>query len=198
MFIICANCAIEFAVIYGTVFNDTNGNGEQDYGEAGIPGVTVTLDETTSVVTNESGQYTFTLEAAGIHTLVETDPAGYTSTTTNEVDVDVDLGHSYEADFGDKISPPPPQPPKRELDHIVISPDTASVTAGDTQTYTAEAFDQQNTSMGDVTSDTTFSIESGAGGRDIRQRQPETAPGVQPRAARSHAFVTILRHEDSG
>jgi len=50
------------------------------------------------------------------------------------------------------------------LDHIVISPDTASIAAGDTQTYTAEAFDQYDNSLGDVTDDTTFEIVAGAGG----------------------------------
>jgi hypothetical protein len=50
------------------------------------------------------------------------------------------------------------------LHHIVISPDSATVTAGNTQTYTAEAFDQFNNTLGDVTSSTAFSIEAGAGG----------------------------------
>ena len=48
--------------------------------------------------------------------------------------------------------------------HIVISPDTATITAGSTQAYTAAAFDQFDNTLGDVTSGTTFSIESGAGG----------------------------------
>jgi hypothetical protein len=50
------------------------------------------------------------------------------------------------------------------LDHIVISPDSSAVTAGNTQTYTAEAFDQFDNTLGDVTSSTGFSIDSGAGG----------------------------------
>ncbi len=50
------------------------------------------------------------------------------------------------------------------LDHIVISPDTASITAGDSQTYTAEAFDQYDNSLGDVTNDATFEIVTEAGG----------------------------------
>ena len=50
------------------------------------------------------------------------------------------------------------------LDYIVISPDTATITAGDSQAYTAEAFDQHGNSLGDVTSSTAFSIEAGAGG----------------------------------
>jgi uncharacterized repeat protein (TIGR01451 family) len=50
------------------------------------------------------------------------------------------------------------------LDYIVISPATSTISAGDDQTYTAEAFDSNNNSLGDVTSSTDFSIEPGAGG----------------------------------
>jgi hypothetical protein len=52
-----------------------------------------------------------------------------------------------------------------ELHHIVISPDAATVVAGDSQDYTAEAFDVYDNSRGDVTAATTFSVvESGHGG----------------------------------
>jgi hypothetical protein len=44
------------------------------------------------------------------------------------------------------------------LDHIVISPATATIAAGGSQTYTLEAFDGFNNSRGDVTSSATFSI----------------------------------------
>jgi hypothetical protein len=44
------------------------------------------------------------------------------------------------------------------LDHIVITPASATITAGGSQAYTAEAFDAANNSLGDVTSSTTFSI----------------------------------------
>jgi hypothetical protein len=44
------------------------------------------------------------------------------------------------------------------LDHIVISPSTATITAGASQTYTARGFDASNNSLGDVTANTTFSI----------------------------------------
>ena len=51
-----------------------------------------------------------------------------------------------------------------EAHHIVISPDTTSITAGDTQAYTAQSFDQFNNLIADVTSSTTFSITPAAGG----------------------------------
>jgi peptidoglycan/xylan/chitin deacetylase (PgdA/CDA1 family) len=44
------------------------------------------------------------------------------------------------------------------FDHIVISPKTATITAGASQAFTAEAFDHYGNDLGDVTSSTTFSI----------------------------------------
>jgi uncharacterized repeat protein (TIGR01451 family) len=51
-----------------------------------------------------------------------------------------------------------------ELDYIIVSPDAANITAGDNQTYTAEAFASDNSSLGDVTTSTTFTIDPGAFG----------------------------------
>jgi hypothetical protein len=48
------------------------------------------------------------------------------------------------------------------LDHIVISPNPATIVAGTTQTYIAEAFDIGNNSLGIVTGSTAFTIGSGA------------------------------------
>jgi hypothetical protein len=44
------------------------------------------------------------------------------------------------------------------LDHITVSPASATIAAGGTQAYSAQAFDPFNTSLGDVTASTTFSI----------------------------------------
>src|SRR5439155_14588569 len=44
------------------------------------------------------------------------------------------------------------------LASITVSPSTKTITAGDTQDYTAEGFDAYGNSTGDVTADTTFSI----------------------------------------
>jgi hypothetical protein len=44
-----------------------------------------------------------------------------------------------------------------ELDHIVISPNFSTISAGSTQAYTAEGFDSYGNSLGDVTAATTFS-----------------------------------------
>ncbi len=93
-----------FAVIYGTVFEDLNGNGVQD-GEIGIPGVTVSLDGIDKT-TNIWGMYTFKVDTAGSYTVVETDPAGYFSITPNSVNVNVEIGHSYVVNFGDTLQAP--------------------------------------------------------------------------------------------
>jgi uncharacterized repeat protein (TIGR01451 family) len=89
------------ASLYGAVFNDTNGNGNQDADETGISGARVTLDGTTTTTTDSNGHYTFFATAAGAHTLVETDLPGYRSTTPNTVVLNVTLGNSYRVDFGD-------------------------------------------------------------------------------------------------
>ena len=44
------------------------------------------------------------------------------------------------------------------LDHIVISPASATIAAGGSQAYSAEGFDASGNSLGDVTANTTFSI----------------------------------------
>jgi len=92
-----------FATIYGTVFNDADGNGRWDTGELGIAGVLVTLDETITVTTDLNGNYTFSTTVAGIHTVVKTDPDGYSPTTLNKVHVDVTLGYGYQVDFGNAV-----------------------------------------------------------------------------------------------
>ena len=42
----------------------------------------------------------------GTHTVIETDPLGYISTTPNEVDVEVSLGEQSRVDFGDRPEGP--------------------------------------------------------------------------------------------
>jgi hypothetical protein len=44
------------------------------------------------------------------------------------------------------------------LNHLVLSPASATITAGGSQSYTAEGFDQYNNDLGSVTSATTFAI----------------------------------------
>lgn len=70
-------------VIGDRIWNDANGNGVQDGGEAGVAGVTVTLSGPggpRTAVTDASGRYQFTGLAAGTYTVSFTTPAGYTLT----------------------------------------------------------------------------------------------------------------------
>ncbi|MCC9000411.1 MAG: carboxypeptidase regulatory-like domain-containing protein, partial [Candidatus Contendobacter sp.] len=95
--------------ISGVVFNDLNGNGIQETGEPGIGGVTLTLKDNQGVTvatttTDGDGRYTFTGVTAGNYQIVETDPAGYTSTTVNAVPVTVTDGRTATIHFGDQIS----------------------------------------------------------------------------------------------
>ncbi|MFN2289643.1 MAG: SdrD B-like domain-containing protein [Anaerolineae bacterium] len=101
------------ASIYGTVFDDLDGDGQQDPSEPGLAGVVIsaTVGGEVGVVTATTkayGQFTYGFEVAteGIHTVTEQDPAlpGYRSTTPDEINLDVSLGQSYIVNFGDTQS----------------------------------------------------------------------------------------------
>src|SRR5690606_31706706 len=67
--------------ISGTVFDDANGNGIQDGGEAGIPNITVTI-------TGPSGTFTVTTDANGNYTQPGLDSGSYTvNVDTNDPDL---------------------------------------------------------------------------------------------------------------
>jgi hypothetical protein len=95
---------VDFAAIYGTVFEDSDADGAWDDDETGIQGVPVTLDDVTATTTGPYGSYTFSTTIPGIHSVVETDLPGYLSTTSNEVHVDAALGNDYEVNFGDALA----------------------------------------------------------------------------------------------
>ena len=75
----------QYGSISDFVWNDTNANGVQDGGEAGIAGVTVTLTGTNSLgnpvnlttTTNANGQYLFSNLLPGTYTVTLAAPAGY-------------------------------------------------------------------------------------------------------------------------
>ncbi len=75
---------------------------------------------------------TCTASAAGVHTVTGTD-AGQAGTASLQVS-------------------------SGTLDHIVIGPATATITAGGSQAYTAKGYDANGNPLGDVTSSTTFTI----------------------------------------
>ncbi|HLF90345.1 MAG TPA: SdrD B-like domain-containing protein, partial [Anaerolineales bacterium] len=97
--------ASPFGVVFGTVFEDENHNGSQGLGEAGLPSVEIagTSAATSPVFTNEYGQYTLRFDNNTNTTVAETNPAGYVSTTPDEVQLNVVTGSSNGSpvDFGD-------------------------------------------------------------------------------------------------
>ena len=77
------------AAITGVVFNDLNGNGVQDSGEAGLGGVVVYIDQNNSgslvssdpsTVTSTTGLYSFNGLAAGTYVVREVPPSGTVET----------------------------------------------------------------------------------------------------------------------
>jgi serine-aspartate repeat-containing protein C/D/E len=70
--------------IAGTKFNDANGNGARDTGEAGVSGVTIQLHnsigQVSSTTTDTSGNFSFTGLPAGPYFLSEVVPAGSVQT----------------------------------------------------------------------------------------------------------------------
>lgn len=86
--------------IHGVVYRDDDNDGQRDAGEPGIPNVTVTLDDDHTTATDEQGEFAFSTEP-GVHQVRETDSAGYTSSTVNEVHVMVLAQQTVEVAFGD-------------------------------------------------------------------------------------------------
>ncbi|HEV8117723.1 MAG TPA: SdrD B-like domain-containing protein [Thermoanaerobaculia bacterium] len=83
----------------GLKFNDANGNGVQDPGETGQPGVTITLTGggiTRTATTGSDGTFSFTAVPFGTYTVSETPPAGFVQTAPpppGTISVLVDFGH---------------------------------------------------------------------------------------------------------
>jgi uncharacterized protein (DUF983 family) len=69
----------------GTKFDDANNNGARDQGEAGLPGWTIDLLDTSNVVlkqtvTDKDGNYTFAIDAAGTYRVCEEAQTGWAQT----------------------------------------------------------------------------------------------------------------------
>lgn len=92
--------------ISGTVFFDRDRDGVLDPGEPPLAGVTITLldgdgVEIASTVTGDDGRYLFEALPPGSYTVVQTQPAGYGSTTPNRIPVTLALSGVDGADFGE-------------------------------------------------------------------------------------------------
>jgi hypothetical protein len=108
-------------------------------------------DTATNVVL--PSDYTFTASDNGAHTFTN----GLTLITANTQTITVTDG-STSATASLTVTAN-----SALLDHIVIGPKSASIAAGDSQSYTATAYDSYGNTW-DVTSSVTWSIDSGAGG----------------------------------
>ncbi|MCB0023495.1 MAG: hypothetical protein KDD91_10725, partial [Caldilinea sp.] len=95
-----ANFALQAqSVLQGVVFDDLNGNGAQDVGEAGVGGVTITRDDGPNTTTGMDGSYLFTSVVPGGYTLFVGVPAGYVSSGQTSRVVNVASGGSAQANF---------------------------------------------------------------------------------------------------
>lgn len=82
------------------------------------------------------------------------------TTAASQLTVSVQSGECDPTSGDDTATATNPGP----LDHLVLSPATASIAAGGSQTYTAEGFDAQGNDLGDLTNYATFAITpNGAG-----------------------------------
>ena len=93
------------AIIGDRVWNDVNGNGVQDIGERGVPGVTVQVlagcTGATGVVTkltNNSGDYIIGSLPAGQYRIKVTLPAGFTSFSPKDIILDDDYDSDVNPD----------------------------------------------------------------------------------------------------
>jgi PKD repeat protein len=80
------------------------------------------------------------------------------------------------------------------FDHIIVSPPNATIEPGGSRSYTAEAFDTDGGSMGDVTVDTDFSIEPDGSCKDntctANKPGTHTVTGTY-RGDSDHATLTV-------
>lgn len=99
------------ARIEGYVYEDRNANRSRDAGEPGIVDVTISLADGRSARTLASGWYALYDLAPGAYTVREQQPAGFSSTTPDRLNVTVSLGQiSVGHSFGEVRLPPTDTP----------------------------------------------------------------------------------------
>jgi len=104
----------EPAIVQGVVFDDANGNGDQDSGEPGLAGVEITLfrsgaraggtDDTlvATVATDGSGAFTFTVADSGSYRLVQGFVFAYRPEGGYERPLTVEPGRVYQVNIPNK------------------------------------------------------------------------------------------------
>ena len=81
--VVFTNTPIPLGAIGDFVWNDFDGDGVQDAGEPGIPGVTVTLNTGAIAVTDAGGYYAFTDLVPGTYTVSVSTPSGFVPAPSN-------------------------------------------------------------------------------------------------------------------
>jgi hypothetical protein len=113
--------------IHGIVFDDQNGNGTMDGGEAGIAGMTVSLEQmagnkTSMSVTNASGRYGFDNLLPGDYVVTEVPSPGWSITTPSSGRYPINLtGNITSGDFGNEMIPEPVQNTQNAQNTTAIS-----------------------------------------------------------------------------
>lgn len=90
----------KYGEIHGLVYLDKDNDGVHDPNEAGIPNVSVSLENGDLTVTDVNGEFTFTLPP-GDYKVTEQDPPNHTSSTPNTVSVTVVESGVTDVTFGD-------------------------------------------------------------------------------------------------
>ena len=126
--------------IEGRVWNDLNGDGVADVAEPGLAGATLRLMGTgqPDVVSGSDGTFAFANLTAAQYMLVEFNPPGYVSTTSDSVTVVVSSGVTTRANFGDWVPAPTPTGTRTPTVTITTGP-TVTATATHTEQPTATA-----------------------------------------------------------
>src|SRR5690606_18897785 len=95
-----ANFALQAqGVIQGVVYEDLNGNKEQDLGEPGVAGVTINRADGPNTTTGDDGSYRFSSVSPGSYTLLVSVPAGHVAVGQTSSTVNVASGSSARANF---------------------------------------------------------------------------------------------------
>lgn len=100
--------------IQGRKWNDANGNGVQDTGEAGLAGWTITLSNGQTAVTDANGFYSFVDVPPGSYTLSETQQSGWQQTfpTGGQHQINLAAGQAIVGrDFGNRRGETPTDGP---------------------------------------------------------------------------------------
>ena len=175
-----------FGWVRGVVFNDVNGDGLRNiFSEVGLAGVTVQASGGANMQTLGDGSYFFLLPA-GLQAIVQTNLAGWVSTTPDVVPLTVNSQGAHEVNFGDQQCQGlpicnPPQPGHawlygyiyRDADAVLNAPDGLK-TAADEALASVDAWASIGTFTGSDDTDASgfYYLEVPAGSGQVTYTLP--------------------------